>query len=787
METHHLIKTGIAHKNEQTQETILEHGTKCLSYGDRFSLLNNFNSRFSLLLSKVISGNLTDPKNVTEYYIKNIKDVLVYHDFGKVNTSFQGVITGKLNKTAFQREHSIGSSAIYLYEKLTELDKIKLSKLETSYLTMFIYLNSWVISRHHSSLNNYNDYIDRLYEYTKSLKFNELEDYARFPEMLTYYNEKNNLKQEFDLRLVLTRKKFNGEPDVLDTLLFLYVKLVFGLLCQSDYLATGDFMSGSEFKLEDVIKEFNVYENKQRYNESPIMVSIQKNKNNDNLDSLNKLRLTVNNEVISTYTNNSKDNSYLIEAMTGIGKTNISVDLGLRIMEDKGLKKMLYIFPYNAIVDQTRSFIENNLGISGEVINSITPITLDNLKSGEGTDSEDDDSFNTLYLNRLMLNVDDGLLLTSHVNLGNILFGLGKDSAINLINITDSLIIMDEIHSYNSDLWEVYLKSLEIYKEILGLELVYMSATMPNFSKYINATKLVPNFSTYTRDPIYLNKFDVKLDLLNKKGLDIFEGLLDLHKVNSNRKNLVSFINKKDAHDFYNYMKSHVSEDIYLLTGDSSKKERLATIEKINNSESILVIATQVIEVGVDIDMDVCYGNLRPASSLEQLLGRLNRNNKKTDCLFYLFCYSSPDFIYKGSYIQSPNELLKVIKSRDYTMEYFDVLQGIKGAKGIFEKKVEPLTYLKYKDFSNGMKLIESNMVTVFLNDSVESEQVWKGYIETFAIADYYERNVLLFNARVRLTDYTCSVPESYVKKYNFSDSYANGYYVLSDKIWLTK
>ena len=84
--------------------------------------------------------------------------------------------------------------------------------------------------------------------------------------------------------------------------------------------------------------------------------------------------------------------------------------------------------------------------------------------------------------------------------------------------------------------------------------------------------------------------------------------------------------------------------------------------------------------------MDVCYGNIRSAASLEQLVGRLNRNNRKENCLFYLFSVRSAEGIYKDSYIQNPKELIKVMKTRDYTMGYFDILQNMKDSKGVFDK-----------------------------------------------------------------------------------------------------
>jgi len=66
----------------------------------------------------------------------------------------------------------------------------------------------------------------------------------------------------------------------------------------------------------------------------------------------------------------------------------------------------------------------------------------------------------------------------------------------------------------------------------------------------------------------------------------------------------------------------------YLLTADVTPKDRLAAIEKIKkDSESpCLVVSTQVIEAGVDVDLTLVMRDFAPLDSLVQVAGRCNRN-----------------------------------------------------------------------------------------------------------------------------------------------------------------
>ena len=64
------------------------------------------------------------------------------------------------------------------------------------------------------------------------------------------------------------------------------------------------------------------------------------------------------------------------------------------------------------------------------------------------------------------------------------------------------------------------------------------------------------------------------------------------------------------------------------MTGDSSILDRKRMIRKIEALDSVILVATQVVEAGVDIDMDIGYKDISRLDSEEQFMGRINRSCK---------------------------------------------------------------------------------------------------------------------------------------------------------------
>lgn len=68
-----------------------------------------------------------------------------------------------------------------------------------------------------------------------------------------------------------------------------------------------------------------------------------------------------------------------------------------------------------------------------------------------------------------------------------------------------------------------------------------------------------------------------------------------------------------------------------LLTGDDSIYERESILKPIRENvwKKVILISTQIVEAGVDIDMDIGYKDISKLDSEEQFLGRIARSGIK--------------------------------------------------------------------------------------------------------------------------------------------------------------
>src|SRR5262249_60551140 len=70
-------------------------------------------------------------------------------------------------------------------------------------------------------------------------------------------------------------------------------------------------------------------------------------------------------------------------------------------------------------------------------------------------------------------------------------------------------------------------------------------------------------------------------------------------------------------------------EEAEFLTADVTPADRLAAVRRIRKPGPCLVVSTQCIEAGVDIDMDLVIRDFGPLDSLIQVAGRCNRNGER--------------------------------------------------------------------------------------------------------------------------------------------------------------
>ncbi len=309
-----------------------------------------------------------------------------------------------------------------------------------------------------------------------------------------------------------------------------------------------------------------------------------------------------------------KNKDGLIIASTGMGKT----EFGL-LWADK--QKTFYTLPIrtstNAMYNRlSKLFGEVNVGLLHS--DAFLPLIL----SDSGSETDD-----SLYLYNLSRNLSFNITVSTADQLFSAaLKYLGFEKI--YATLSYSKVIIDEIQAYSPKTLAVIIQGLKEIKE-LGGNFLIMTATFP---------KIIEDFisSEFKEQKIpNLKKHQTKLiknDILDET--EFIEKLYQKYK-----KILVVSNTVTKAQKIY----SKLSCPKMLLHSRFTRFERNKRESALDNFKGVLV-ATQVVEVSLDIDFDILITELAPFDVLVQRMGRILRKYK-TDGNFlpsepniYIFC-----------------------------------------------------------------------------------------------------------------------------------------------------
>jgi CRISPR-associated endonuclease/helicase Cas3 len=200
-------------------------------------------------------------------------------------------------------------------------------------------------------------------------------------------------------------------------------------------------------------------------------------------------------------------------------------------------------------------------------------------------------------------------------------------------NIADSVIIFDEIHLLPTEYIPSCLKGIGHITRYLNSEAIFLSATMPDYSKLFSAylpeasvTKLITDKSDF--------KFFGKCRYIDL-GFTDYESIAE--RSDKYTSSLIIVNNRKSAREIYrnlNGRKYHLST--YMTPHDRS--EIINRIhEDLKSGEKITVVSTSLIEAGVDFDFEAVFRELAGLDNILQSGGRCNREGKRECGDVYIF------------------------------------------------------------------------------------------------------------------------------------------------------
>lgn len=436
-----------------------------------------------------------------------------------------------------------------------------------------------------------------------------------------------------------------------------YTRMLFSCLVDADFLDTEKFMRGETergaFASVETLREKLDAHIKQNYM-NPV-------------SEINKWRTKILRECIAA--GDERDDSLQsLTVPTGGGKTISSLAFALHHAVKRGKRRIIYVIPYTSIIEQTAAIFRDILGEANVVEHHIQ--------------AEYDDTNETMNRKRLATeNWDAPIIVTTNVQFFESLFANRTSRCRKLHNIAGSVIIFDEAQMIPVDFLHPCMKAVNELTEKYYCTALLCTATQPSLDNILKR-KIREICSDIPGDYAFFRRVHILLLREKVSQEDLAERLMREHQV------LCIVNTKREARDLFEKLPGegnwHLSTNLY----PEHRKRQLDAIRKaLKNGELCRVVATSLIEAGVDVDFPCVYRQLGGLDSIIQAAGRCNREGKRPQMDSAVYVFEFEEAI-KNTSIAQNRSIAEIVYqddkyaadlgSPDAIQRYFSLLHDVK-------------------------------------------------------------------------------------------------------------
>lgn len=533
------------------------------------------------------------------------------HDVGKAQPAFQRYILGESDQKA---PHS-AAGALLATKLLPTLPKGSPLKR-----TRIAQLLAYAISGHHRGLYDYGELQNKLEEdiYTKDRCKKVEGTLSELMSEIQNWVKEHGAKTEAYLRKLASRVEGEEQAQAV-------IRLLFSCLVDADFLDTEAFM--------DEERKGRRQEATSRY--TPLeLLRDRLTKHMEGFSTEGKI-----NEARRAFLDRCRAHGrtcpkgyYSLFLPTGGGKTLSSMAWALETALNHKAQHIIYVIPYTSIITQTAGIFREIFG-EENVLEHHSDISF----SGDESSQEAERYERTRLLAE---NWDAPIIVTTNVQFFESLFSHKVSRSRKVHSIANSVVVFDEVQVFPTKFLSPMLRLLEDLRCIYGTQLLFCSATLPPFDKdHSSSFKRVNDFHQLSKaiqpivpkDPELFEVFDRVIYHLEEKTYSTEELAQELAQHTS----ALCIVNsRRDASQLYQALldEGKEAQDVIHLSRNMCSahlKERIAEVrQRLKAGLPTLVISTQLIEAGVDIDLPIVYRAMSGLDSIVQAGGRCNREGK---------------------------------------------------------------------------------------------------------------------------------------------------------------
>ncbi len=374
----------------------------------------------------------------------------------------------------------------------------------------------------------------------------------------------------------------------------------------------------------------------------------------------------------------------ILQAPTGVGKT----DAGL-LWADKymGSRKLLYLLPTMTTSNKMRDRLSKILGCEVGLLHGTSDYML---RVNEEHETQEEEKtirpllFSKSFIYPCTVATVDQLLFT--------MFNWGRWE-LKLTNAGNSAIIVDEIHTYEPYTVALIVETLKAFRS-LGAKCFVMSATVPAVLRRFLFGEL--KLEEVPRDSSFDDRIRTSINL--RLDEQITSAIPNILRHYQDKKKILVICNtvatSKAIFQRLRKEKRVRRNRRFLLNSQFIMRDRAGKekfLEQLKNEHGpFILVATQVVEVSLDIDFDVLFTEASPIDAFIQRLGRVNRYGKPTKAPVFVFRQTpNADKVYDPKIVQdSVKQLERKVTSKPKEIELMRMVDKVYG-EGEYRSKFE--------------------------------------------------------------------------------------------------
>lgn len=581
----------------------------------------------------------------------------LFHDLGKLNPNFQLKINpnfqfdGEVAMREYSRHAYLSAYAFLAYCVSNRIESLGLRQAD-------VWRVLALIAHHHGHLPNF----------LNLLAEKECDDTLAFiasqpPLPLSKYLQQWWKHQEFDILDAKFQKYFKAER-------FRTLDLSVGKL-RTDYVPHRlDYFLETQFAFASLIEadKRDAGDNKYFHREKQLEWARENfapslNAKFDMLAShtageLNRVRTQIREEATRNLREKlqSGTRTFSLTAPTGAGKTYTLLALAAAIREVAPQHAVIYGLPFLTITEQVESVCHDLFGQNPDFVSRFDSRTYNEkldllLAQLDGNpQQENGDNLRALMQEAFSADTfDAAFTITTFVQIFETLLSNRNSTLLKLPNFSQTIFLLDEIQSLPPRLYVFFAAYLQAFCERFDCYAIFSTATMPVFQisdDNQRARELFHGYSAEKVQELLPRKYFDK-EIFNRYRIQTLqrepmtrEGLAE-GVVEQNSSALIVLNTIADSRALFELLEETADAEVILLNTHFTLRDRQKKIVRckklLEEKQNVILVSTQLIEAGVDIDFPMTFRDLCPLPSLIQTAGRCNRNGEHERGIVWFF------------------------------------------------------------------------------------------------------------------------------------------------------